>query len=62
MRILIFGAGVIGSLYGALLAEADTMYPFMRRHSACCPRRSWDGYLALCFKAPSGIGSCTGIR
>ena len=91
MRILIFGAGVIGSLYGALLAEAghdvsvyarglrleslkrdglqykykgkiktasikvlstiepDDRYDFIFltvrekcRHSACCPRHSWD--------------------
>ena len=84
MRILIFGAGVIGSLYGALLAEAGydvSIYARKRagrgldpaahpadnyrekcRYSACCPCHLWDGYSALCFKAPSGIGSCTGIR
>ena len=125
MRILIFGAGVIGSLYAALLAEAgfdvsvyargwrleslrqdgllyksnaeirkasvkvlskleagdlyDLVFLTVREnqlHAAleelrqnvsptivtmvnCCPRRSWDGCSASCFRAPSGIGSCT---
>ena len=29
MRVLIYGAGVIGSLYAALISEAGAMYPYM---------------------------------
>ena len=61
MRILIFGTGVIGSLYGAMFAETGYDVSVYARgcHLESLTR---DGYLALCFKAPSRIGSCTGIR